>query len=114
MALNEREWDSIYAAIRSTNPQNEVVYGRVVKRNVAKKVIYLSEFGDQPIPLVALNAVAHVYDETPTGVKKKTVKIEFEVPKVGELVVVLRQMGERRLPKCVGVVQTHPRYFQGG
>lgn len=105
MALQQADWESIYNAIRTTIPAHEVTYGKVVKRDARKKLVWLSEYGDQPIPIVAFNQTVTIHDETPTGIKVKTVKIDVEVPKVGELVVVLRQMGERRLPKCIGVVQ---------
>ena len=104
MALSDADWNSIYTAIAKAIPPNEVVYGKVVKRDEKKKLIWLKEFGEQPIPLVGFNGTVTVYDETAQGVKKKVVKVEPQVPRVGELVVVLRQMGVRRLPKCVGVV----------
>lgn len=104
MALTDADWNAIYQAIDRAIPPSEVTYGKVVKRDENKKLIWLAEFGDQPIPLVGMNGQVTIYDETPQGVRKKTVKIQHEVPKVGELVVVLRQMGVRRLPKCVGVV----------
>lgn len=106
MPLDQNDWNAVYDAIRRAIPPNEITYGVVTKRDVRKKLIWLKEYGDQPVPLVAFNGQVVVYDETATGVKKKTVQIEYEVPKVGELVVVLRQMGARRLPKCVGVVQS--------
>lgn len=106
--LTQADWESIYQTINSALPTHEVTYGKVVKRDTKKKLVWLKEFGDQPIPLVGFKAEVTYYDTTPTGVKKKVAKIEPEVPKVGELVVVLRQMGSRRLPKCVGVVLSRP------
>jgi hypothetical protein len=108
MPLSHSDWESIYQAIQRALPAHEVTYGAVVKRDVKRKLVWLKEFGDQPIPLVGFKGEVTYYDTTPTGVKKKVAKIEPEVPNVGEIVVVLRQMGSRRLPKCVGVVLSRP------
>lgn len=102
--LTDADFQAIYDAILAEIPQSEVVYGKVVKRDAAKGLVWLKEFGDQPIPLVGFNGHAKVYDTTPTGVRMRKAKILHEVPKKGQLVVVLRQLGSRRLPKCVGVV----------
>lgn len=104
MPLDDSDWNAIYEAISRAIPQHEIVYGRVVKRDEHKKLIWLKEFGDQPIPLVGFNGKVTVYDETATTTRRKVVKLEHEVPQKGDLVVVLRQMGTRRLGKCVGVV----------
>lgn len=104
MPLSDADWNAIHSAIQRAVPVSELTYGRVTKRDERKKLIWLKEFGDQPIPLVGFNGTVTVYDETPAGTKKKIVRLEHEVPHIGELVVVQRQMGERRLGKCVGVV----------
>lgn len=102
--LTDADFAAIYKAIEEAIPQSEVVYGKVIKRDVAQGLVWLDEFGDQPIPLVGFNGEVHFYDTTPTGVKLKKAKIVHQVPKKGQTVVVLRQLGSRRLPKCVGVV----------
>jgi hypothetical protein len=113
VGLNDRDYDAIFEEIRRGIPPHEVTYGKVVKRDVTKKLVWLKEYGDQAIPIVGLRHIVTYYDTTPTGVDKKTALIEPEVPKVGELVVVLRQMGSRRLPKCLGPVLSRAGSYVG-
>jgi hypothetical protein len=107
VAINDADINRIQMMIDTALRPSEIVYGKVVKRDESRKLVWLSEFGDQPIPLVGFNGTAKVYIQ---GVVK-LLKIKHEVPKVGQTVVVLRQLGSRRLPKCVGVVLT-PGGFQ--
>jgi hypothetical protein len=111
MGLTDTDLNRVQDLIENGAMPSEVVYGRVVRRDEHKKLIWLKEFGDQPIPLVAMRAKVKIFDTTPTGTQIKTAEVIYEVPKIGELVVVLRQLGSRRLPKCVGVVLT-PGGFQ--
>ncbi len=114
MALTERDYDAIFEEIRRGIPPHEVTYGKVVKRDEKKKLVWLKEYGDQAIPIVGLRQKVTYYDTTPTGVKKREAVVEPEVPKLGELVVVLRQMGSRRLPKCLGPVLSRAGSYVGG
>lgn len=105
MALTNADWQSIYRAIRENAAPTEIVYGKVVARDVAGRRVKVEGMGDQWIPLVGFNAVVHYYDQGATGVTtKKTAQIEYEVPKLGELAVVIRTFGARRLSKCVGII----------
>lgn len=94
------------------------VTGTVIKRDELKKLVWLEEFGDQPIPVVAFNYEVKYYDESVKGTNygtsgsaaqyktyvKKAVA-EILVPKVGETVLVARELGIGRLPRCLGVIQ---------
>ena len=105
MSLDQNDWASIYAAIEAAIPSSEIVYGTVTKRDADKRLIWMAEeFEDQPIPLVGFNGHVKVYDDNGTTTSIKRYEIIHEVPKVGETAVVLRQLGSRRLPKCVGVI----------
>lgn len=104
--ITHAEWNNIYEQIRKTQTDDEVTYGKVIKRDDVNKLIWLAEFGDQPIPLAAFNGHIKYSDDTGLGTKSRTAKIVWEVPNVGEVVVVLRQSGERRLPRCVGVIMS--------
>src|SRR4051794_10902017 len=98
MALSESDWASIYAAIAKAQNESEIVYGTVIKRDEARKLIWMEEFGDQPIPLVGFNGKVKIYDELPLGLagayggkttKIKKVDLVHEVPQVGQTAVVL-------------------------
>jgi hypothetical protein len=106
MPLNERDWASIYGAIEQSIPPSEVVYGRVLRVDKVRKLIWLAELGSTPIPIVGFRYTVTVYDEGATTTTRKTYHVEPDVPKVGDLAVVLRQMGTRRLAKCVGIVMS--------
>ena len=113
MPLTERDYDGIFEEIRRGTPPHEVTYGRVVKRDDKKKLVWLAEYGDQAIPLVGMRMQVEYFDTTPTGVKTRKATIDPVVPALGELVVVLRQMGSRRLPKCIGSVLSRPGSYVG-
>lgn len=112
MALTDKDAEIIWKMIESKIPTNEVTYGVVTKRDVRRKLIWLTEYGDQPIPIVGLRYKVKVYDDNGTNVTMKTYEVTPQVPLVGDKVVVLRQMGSRRLPKCVGVILS-PGGYQG-
>lgn len=94
------------------------ITGKVVKVDKKNKCIFMKEFGDQPIPIVGFDYEVKYYDETPRGTngvavgaaqpfktKVKTAKVTVVMPKVGSTVVVAREMGTRRMPRCLGVIQ---------
>lgn len=105
MALTDADWNSIYRAIRENAAPTEIVYGKVVARDVPGLRVKVEGMGDQWIPLVGFRATIHYYDQDALGVtNKKTAQVEYEVPKIGELAVVIRTFGARRLSKCVGII----------
>ncbi len=115
--LSHRLWNTIQQLVAESTPGSEVVYGQVIDRDEDKMLVWLEDFGDQPIPIVGFRYTVNVYDESPRGTTvpaqgqsspyqtyKKQFKVKTECPKIGDTVVVLRQMGSRRLAKCVGIV----------
>lgn len=108
MPISEGEWASIYALVeRATgNPAQFFTTGKVVRRDAAKKLVWLAEFGPQAIPVVGFDYEVRYYDTNELGVvNAKLAKITVIVPKVGETVLVARELGAQRLPRCLGKIQ---------
>lgn len=80
------------------------ITGKVLKVDEANKVIYMAEFGDQAIPIVAFNYEVKVYDDNGTNITPKTVEAKLKMPKKGDTVLVAREMGTNRLPRALGVI----------
>lgn len=89
--------------------------GIVIKADANKNLVWLKEFGDQPIPVYTFDYDIKYYDTQPTGVSGATVNTRLVVkkavvtpkcPKVGETVLILKQFGSRALPKCIGVLRS--------
>jgi len=123
MPISEGEWNSIrnlverVAADVSGN-RNFFTTGKVIKRDEDKMLVWIEEFGDQPIPLVFFDYEVKYYDETPNGTtvpsagssspfqtNSKKAKVKVIVPKIGDTVLVARELGSRRLPRCLGKLQ---------
>lgn len=108
MPITEGEWVSIRTMIESlANKKGEYfTTGKVLKRDEGNKLVWTAEFGDQPIPLVAFDYCVNYYDTDNTGiVSKKTATIEVQVPKIGEIVIIAKELGVNRLPRCLGVLK---------
>ena len=124
MPITEPEWASIAAMVEkliqqmSGSKTSFFTTGKVVKSDKLNKCVYLTEFGDQPIPVVGFDYEITYYDQTPAGTnapasgqsspyttRAHTVQARVVVPKVGDTVFVAREMGTRRLPRCLGVIQ---------
>jgi hypothetical protein len=110
--INQAMWREIQRFVTSLMSQQGQAFtqGKVVKRDVANKLVWLREFGDQPIPLVAFNYQVKYYvpDTSGNQVPKKTKvgEVDVLVPEIGDTVLVARHLGSRRLPKCLGVIQS--------
>jgi hypothetical protein len=104
MALNDSDWAQIYEALENSQRGSEISYGKILAVDKTRLLIKVEDFGDQWIPLVGFRQTTKVYDDNGTNVKPKTYTSVIDPPKVGEIAVVLRQFGSRRLPKCVGVI----------
>lgn len=106
--MNEGDFKSVRALIDKVLGQKGeyFVTGKVIKRDVPNKLVWLAEFGDQPIPLVGYDYQINYYDTTSTGavVPKKAIASPM-LPKIGQTVVVARELGSRRLPRLLGVLQ---------
>lgn len=114
MAISWSDWAEIQNLIaKMIGDQGDTfVQGTVIRNDVIRKVVFLKEFGDIPIPLIA-----HHYQVTYTSrdasgrtVRMKTVAyskdVEVLVPRVGDTVLVAQHLGTRSLPKCLGVIQS--------
>lgn len=58
----ENLMESVYSAIDRMMPLHEVVTGTVVKRDERKRLVWLKEFGSQPIPMVDFKQEVEVYE----------------------------------------------------
>ena len=134
MAFTHDEWREIQNMVnRALEGQGEYfVQDIVVKSDPVRKVIWTKEFGDQAIPLFTFDYQVKYYDSEVTGVngsnspynvdKKKTPRksvayskeVEVLVPRKGDVVLVARHMGARRLPKCLGVLKSKNFIQEGG
>ena len=110
-------WDAIADLVRRESPKREIRTGRVIKRDERRGHIWLEEFGQTAIPLVSFGHSFDYFDTVSANdVKKRTLSptdAKIMVPQVGELVVVLDMMGNRRFPICVGKIQSKSGYWQG-
>jgi hypothetical protein len=121
MPLTQSDWHEILNKIGSMIGKRgeSFVQGVVIKRDEVNKLVWLAEFADTPIPIIGFHHEVEIYDETPKGatttpvgfpaayrVRKQKYMVKTIVPQVGEMVLVARYFGVRRLPKCLGVIQS--------
>lgn len=123
MGLNQSDWREIQKYVNQLFAQSGEAFaqGAVVKNDAVKKLVWLKEFGDQPIPLISFDYRIKYYvpDGLGNSVAKKTAahsdeEVEVLVPRVGDIVLVARHMGSRRLPKCLGVIKSTGYVRAGG
>lgn len=117
MPISDGEWVSIRSMIESIVGKKGEYFttGAVIKRDDDNKLVWLAEFGDQPIPLVAFDykvkyygsdtAVDFVTQTATSTVKPNFTTAEVVTPQVGEVVIVAREFGVNRLPRCLGVLK---------
>jgi hypothetical protein len=109
--ISEGEWASIRALVEKVSTQvtggrRNFISDKVVKRDVTKKLVWLSQFGNQPIPIVGFDYEVKYYDTNSSGtVNPKKTTISPAVPDVGDTVLVVLEMGEQSLPRCLGKIQ---------
>jgi len=110
MAIADGEWTSIRSLIDRvfSNTADSFITTRVTKVNEQKKLVYAKEFGVQPIPIVGLSFDVTYYDSVWNGTtnvtQKKTAKVTMQMPKKGDTILVARELGKHRLPRCLGVL----------
>lgn len=123
MPINEPEWASIANFVEKIvrriagSKADYFVTGKVVKVDTPNKCIFMAEFGDQPIPIAGFDYEVAYYDETPRGTtsiaaggaqpyitNKKSAIVTLVMPKKGQTVLVAREMGTSRMPRCLGVI----------
>ena len=114
MAFSQSEWNAIEQLVNRmlTSVGEPFIQGKVVKNDPVRKLVWLKEFGDTPIPLIAFDYQVKYYDQDSLGVTrvKKTPAyskdVDILVPKVGQTVLVAQHFGTQRLPKCLGVIKS--------
>ncbi len=119
MPLSFNDWAEIHNVIRKTvaDTGEPFVQGKVIRNDLINKLVYLKEFGDTPIPLVAHHYQVKYLSRDSSGriIILKTVAysadVEVLVPKVGDIVLVAQHLGTRSLPKCLGVIMSR-NYIQ--
>lgn len=120
MAIEDGEWQSIQRLVeRSFNKRGEpFVIGHVIKRDQGRKVVWVDNISlERPIPVLGHDYLVKYYDETPNlvlttavgtfanyRVVVKKVLAEFQVPEVGDQVLVAKVMNQPRLAFCLGRV----------
>lgn len=112
MALSHGEWGEIQNLIKRMigDVGEPFVQGVVIRNDPLNGTIYLKEFGDIAIPLIAhhYSVTYNVRDTSGRIVRTKTIPyskdVEVLVPKVGDTVLVAQHLGTRGLPKCLGVI----------
>lgn len=111
MPITDPEWASVsnliekIAARVSGKRQDYFITGTVIKVDAVNQLVYMAEFGDQAIPIVAFNYTVDFYDDNGTGISKKTVTAKVAMPKIGDTILVARELGTRRLPRALGILQ---------
>lgn len=132
MPFTDSDWNAIQQFVTHLVSQTGEYFtqGKVVKNDSVKKLVWLTEFGDQPIPLIAFDYQVKTYYEAPAGntttvgsavnsevrtrkTRPYTREVEVLVPQIGDIVLIARHMGSRRLPKCLGVIKS-TGYVDGG
>jgi hypothetical protein len=107
---SEQEFGTIAAMVEKIISQqvgkktDYFITGKVIKVDAKNRCIYLEEFGDQAIPLVGFEYEVKYYDETTSGTVVRTAGVTMKMPKVRQKVLVAREMGTDRLPRCLGVI----------
>ena len=103
--LSQQVWAEINDAISKVKTNSEITRGQVIKVDATNQNVFVKEFGETAIPLVGFDYDIEYYDSTASGVVKKTYIAKPRMPKIGDLVIIARQGGARRLPLCLGIVQ---------
>lgn len=127
MSLTHGQWAAIQEMVNNMlAAQGEYfVQDVVVKSDPVRQLIWTKEFGDQPIPIFAFDYQVKYYSNTTTSVsgatpgpytivnsltprlsKPYTKEVQVLTPRKGDVVLVARHLGARRLPKCLGVLRS--------
>lgn len=124
-SLSPGIWNAIAEMVSRNAAPGEISFHNVRKRDTAKKIIWVEEFGETGIPLITFDFNFAYYDTKQDGTTQKrydvtadesdpTYRVKILVPRVGEKVAILNPSGNRRFPVCVGVVQSQAgSYWQG-
>jgi len=124
-SLSPGIWNAIAEMVARNAAPGEISFHNVRKRDVAKKIIWVEEFGETSIPLVTFDFNFAYYDTQPSGSVTKRYDATADesdpayhakllVPRVGQKVAILNPSGNRRFPVCIGVVQSMPGSYWSG
>lgn len=109
MPITEGEWASIATMVQrivGRGGKDHFLSATVIKRDTANGNVYVRELADQAIPVVAHSLNVKYYDTDNTGViNVKNAVVTPAIPKVGDHIFIVFEMGDRSLPRCIGVVQ---------
>lgn len=117
--ISQSDWRAIEEFVNRifSKAGEPFVQGKVIKADKVRNVVFLNEFGDTPIPVIAFDYQVKYQYKEPSGVTtiRKTTAYSEEVqiltPRVGDTVLVAQHFGSKRLPKCLGVIQSK-RYIE--
>lgn len=124
-SLSPGIWNAIADIVARQAAPSEISFHAVQKRDTAKRIIWVEEFGETGIALVSFNYSFAYYDSQADGTTRKrydasadesdpAYHVKMLVPRVGQTVAILNPSGNRRFPTCIGVVQSQPgTYWQG-
>jgi hypothetical protein len=114
MPITATEWESIRNLVLQIAGQKRgeaFVLGKVQKTDQKQGLIWVAEFGDQPIPMLSHNYKVRYYDTRHDGVLvTKEVKAQIVLPKKNELVLIACEWGTQRLPRCLGILPPKPNW----
>lgn len=130
--LSPEIWNAIADLVTRSQSSREIYFVTVKSRDAVRKLIYVEDFGDIGIPLVAHHLSYSYFDTQPTGanvvagvplptksVKREDVtqqnpafRTEIVLPAVGQLVVVLDPWGAKRFPICIGQIHSKSGYWE--
>lgn len=123
--LSREIWNGIADLVGRSRSPREVYYAKVSRSDPENNLVWVKDFGEIAIPLVAHGHFMHYYDEHPTGanvvdgtpVATQTTKrkgtVEIACPNKGDLVVILDPWGAKRFPICIGVIQSNKGFWEG-
>jgi hypothetical protein len=119
--ITEQEWNSIaqfvtkIAMETSGRRGDHFFVDKVIKRDEVNSLIWVKELVDTPIPLFGFDYLVKYIDETPAGTgwgwgdyiaKTQTIIVKPLTPNIGDLVLIAREMGSGRMPRCLGVLHS--------
>lgn len=124
MPIEEAEWTSISSLIELEvrrligRRADYFILTKVIKNDEINNNIWVKEFGDTPIPFFAFDYEVIYFDQDTIAsgspyfgsnsrqILKKYARVRPLVPKVGQTVLIAREFGADRLPRCLGVLRS--------
>lgn len=135
MSFSHGQWQAIQEMVGNMLQAQGEYFTQdiVVKSDPVRKLIWTKDFGDQPIPLFAFDYQVKYYGSVtstvsgaspgpytivnsliPRKTKAYSKEVEILTPRKGDVVLIARHLGARRLPKCLGVLRSKNFIQEGG